>query len=580
MSLWRQLARGVRALARRRRRTARSPTRSSTTSTGPPRRTSPAASRPSEARRAARLELGSATGVREEVRGYGWENAVDDAARRPAVRRPPAPGASPASPRSPCHPGARDRRHHRHLQRCRPDPVPAAALPGRRPGRHALGARHRRIAARRHLRQLPRDRGAAPLVRGARGHASPGSRRSPGRPSPSDSRASASARRTSASWAFRPRSGGDSRRPTDRLNGPEVVVLGHGLWRRRFGADPAIIGRPITLDDDPLHGRRRHAAGIRERAGPRGRALDAAAVRHDAGTGRGATICAWWGGCGPASARTTPGASSRQSRARRLPELTRPDWAAMDPALTVIALHDDLTRGVRPALLAILGGGAAGARHRLRQRDQPAARARRPAPGEFALRAALGAGRGRLIRQLLTESLLLAALGGAAGMAVAMLGVRALVALSPPTLPRAGAIAVERHSVRLRVWRSRRDRPGLRRGPGAPGGAERSASQVSSTGSRRACGRARRARSALVVAEVALALVLLVGSGLLLRSLEPPLRGRGRLRLDPAPHDAGPDGGPPVPTTTARRTGFSRRRWRPSGRSRASRPRRSPASCR
>ena len=62
---------------------------------------------------------------------------------------------------------------------------------------------------------------------------------------------------------------------------------------------------------------------------------------------------------------------------------------------------------------------------------------------EFALRAALGAGGGRLIRQLLTESLVLATLGGIAGVFVAVLGVRALVALSPPGLPRVGDIGVD-----------------------------------------------------------------------------------------------------------------------------------------
>ena len=112
-----------------------------------------------------------------------------------------------------------------------------------------------------------------------------------------------------------------------------------------------------------------------------------------------------------------------------------------DPATRfgVNALQDDMTRGVRPALLAIIGAVmlvlviacvnvtnlllARGAQRR----------------GEFALRAALGAGHGRLIRQLLTESLVLAVIGGVLGMVVATLGVRALIALSPPGLPRVGA---------------------------------------------------------------------------------------------------------------------------------------------
>src|SRR5207249_11881083 len=118
-------------------------------------------------------------------------------------------------------------------------------------------------------------------------------------------------------------------------------------------------------------------------------------------------------------------------------------WASLKSGLIVDSLQEQVTRGVRPALLAIIGAVilvlliacvnvinlllARGAQRR----------------GEFAMRAALGAGRSRLIRQLLPERLLLAAIGGALGMVVAEIGVGALVALSPSGLPRVGAIGLD-----------------------------------------------------------------------------------------------------------------------------------------
>jgi putative ABC transport system permease protein len=135
------------------------------------------------------------------------------------------------------------------------------------------------------------------------------------------------------------------------------------------------------------------------------------------------------------------------------------------------------------------------------------------------MRVALGAGRGRLIRQLLTESLLLALVGGALGMVVAGIGARALVALSPPELPRVGAIRLDAAVFAFAMWvttliglvvglmpalhASRSD---------LQGGLQRS--------SRRTAGGHGLTRGTLVVAEVAIALVLLVSEGLLLRSIE------------------------------------------------------------
>src|SRR5205814_9479325 len=125
------------------------------------------------------------------------------------------------------------------------------------------------------------------------------------------------------------------------------------------------------------------------------------------------------------------------------PEFARVPWASLGFGLLARPLRDDVTAAVRPALLAIVGAVvvllaiacvnvtnlllARGAQRR----------------GELAMRMALGAGRERMLRQLLAESLIVALAGGALGMALAHSGVRVLVALSPPDLPRLSAIRVD-----------------------------------------------------------------------------------------------------------------------------------------
>src|SRR5262249_10032265 len=133
---------------------------------------------------------------------------------------------------------------------------------------------------------------------------------------------------------------------------------------------------------------------------------------------------------------------------------------------------------------------------------------------EFALRAALGAARGRLIRQLLTEHAFLAAIGGAAGVAIARLGVPWLVSLSPPNLPRVRAIAVDRPALTFAIVATTLIGLALGIVP-ALNAARQDPQQSLRIGSRRVAGSHRRVRATLVVGEVALAFMLLVTSGLL-----------------------------------------------------------------
>src|SRR4029079_6381844 len=185
----------------------------------------------------------------------------------------------------------------------------------------------------------------------------------------------------------------------------------------------------------------------------------------------------------------------------------------------VSSLQDDVTRGVKPALVAVVGAVllllaiacvnvtnlllARGAQRR----------------GELTMRAALGAGRLRIIRQLLTESRLLAFIGGAVGVLLANLGIDLLVALSPPELPRRSAIRLDTDALAFAI--------GITTMVGVLVGLVPAlqASKVSlQRGLQRASHRAarggQRTRRALVVAEVALALTLLVSAGLLFRSLQ------------------------------------------------------------
>jgi len=202
-----------------------------------------------------------------------------------------------------------------------------------------------------------------------------------------------------------------------------------------------------------------------------------------------------------------------------LSEFPRVPWASLQEGLIVTSLQDEVTRGVRPALLAVLGAvmlvlaiACVNVTNLLLARG-----AQRRA--EFAMRAALGAGRARLARQLLTESVLLAVIGGALGMVVAEAGVRALVALSPPGLPRVSAIRVDGTVFAFGIAIT--TLIGVLVGAIPALHASRDDLQAGlQHSSRHTAGGNQLTRRALVIAEVAIALVLLVSAGLLLRSLE------------------------------------------------------------
>ena len=312
----------------------------------------------------------------------------------------------------------------------------------------------------------------------------------------------------------------------DRI-GDRVAVLGHGLWQREFGGDRGVVGRTITLGGIP-----HTVIGVlpadfyfaRAEGGDVWALTDLSRpYMRRRGTHWLNTIARLKDGV------TLPQAQAAMSAvARGIAERYRDTHTGR--AATVVPLRDEFVKGVRPLLLILLSAvslvllvacanvaGLLMARASARQQ-------------ELAVRAALGAGRGRLIQQLLTESILLATLGGALGLLVAYAGVRALV----NALPEAQRLAMPylvHLGVDLRVLAYAllvALATGILFGlvPAVPASRPALAPTLKA-GGRTMVGRRRAARNVLVVGEFALTLVLLVGAGLLTQSL---IR---LLRIDP-----------------------------------------------
>jgi putative ABC transport system permease protein len=304
----------------------------------------------------------------------------------------------------------------------------------------------------------------------------------------------------------------------DRPGGPHVAVISNGLWRSHFAGDPATIGKTIELTGDTYQ-----IIGVLGSAFKTDPPADIwLPLKPDPNsTDQGHyLLCA---------ARMRPGVTVEQANAamKLAAEEFRRKFPGplMDKTESAIAvpLRDVVVRHVRSALLILLG--AVGfvlliacanvanlllARATLRKR-------------EIAIRSALGAGRRRIIYQLLTESVLLSVVGGVLGLAIGYAGVRALLAINPVDIPRIGehgaAVSLDWRVLAFTLLIALFT--GILFGliPAISGSRTDLSSTFKESGSRSGSGfRQNKARSILVVTELALALVLLVGAALLIRT--------------------------------------------------------------
>jgi putative ABC transport system permease protein len=324
----------------------------------------------------------------------------------------------------------------------------------------------------------------------------------------------------------------------DRPGNDRVVILSDGFWKRRFGADPSVVGKTLTLNGAP-----HEIIGVmpEEFNFPQGPSMPPylqfplrpelwapLSFSDEVAKGRStfnlATI-----------ARLKPGVTVAQAQS---------DMSAIAASIDqqyrkssgygtgLVGMREQLVGDVRTALLVLLG--AAGlvlfiscvnvsnlllARSARRQQ-------------EMALRSAVGARRGRLVRQLLTESVVLALVGGVLGMLLANWGTQLLLSMSPRSIPNAAEIGIDLRvlgftfaavllsgvvsGILPAIQSSRTDLNSLLRGEG----------RGSTPGAR-----SRRVRNLLVTAEVGLALLLLIGAGLLVRSFM--LLNQVKLGFDP-----------------------------------------------
>jgi predicted permease len=306
----------------------------------------------------------------------------------------------------------------------------------------------------------------------------------------------------------------------DRRGAEPVVLISAGLWHRKFGSDPGVVGKTITMNGDGytvigivpegFHLESSNFQTLRDVYVPVAQNKDPLFYERNVHEGMRAV-----GRLKPGI--TLPAAKADMEQIARTLSAQYPD-ADKGAGIYLVPLKKDIVGEVEPFLLVLLGAVAfvlliACVNVANLQLARSSSRAR-----EFAIRAALGAGQARVIRQLLTESVLLGLAGGVIGLCFAAWGTQAALRILPETLPRAQDVGLDWRVLLFTLIVSMAAGVVFGLAPALKTSHPNLQETLKESG-RGNSGAKHRALGVFVVVEMALALVLLVGAGLMIRSL-------------------------------------------------------------